>query len=336
MPRKAKEKEVNENILNEKEEPKSSAVKVTKKSSSKVAKKDTSTSTKKVKKTVNKDDVKKEVTNTSKSKKSNDTKAKKDTKASEAKKTTKTSTSKKTAKTSDTKKPTKTSSAKKTTKKSTSSEEKPKKVTKSTVKKSTKKIINDENSEVSPISLEYYDLPYKYNKTVVKLLAQNPNTLFVYWEISDDDRKHFIDKYGDNFFYITKPVLVIHNLTDKYSYEIDINDFANSWYIHVNDSNSQYIVELGRRPIEHTEKITEDYLYITSSNLIEAPNDHVLFFKENDEIYFKNIHTNEYTKKVIKPFLKNIYGIYEKLNLSKEINHFDFKNPSSQNPTSNV
>ena len=55
-----------------------------------------------------------------------------------------------------------------------------------------------------------------------------------------------------------------------------------------------------------------------------------------DEIYFKNIHTNKYTKRVIKPFLKHIYGIYENLNLTEEINSFDFKNPSSQNPSSSV
>ena len=36
--------------------------------------------------------------------------------------------------------------------------------------------------------VEYYDLPYRYNQTVVKVLAQTPNTLFVYWDISDDDR----------------------------------------------------------------------------------------------------------------------------------------------------
>lgn len=187
-----------------------------------------------------------------------------------------------------------------------------------------------------PVSLEYYDLPYRYNKTVVKALAQNPTTLFVYWEISDEDRQNFINQYGEDFFYITKPVLTIHNLTDKYSYEIDINDFANNWYIHVNDAKCQYVIELGRKPICYTEKVPTDYISITSSNVIESPNDHVLFFDNTTEIYFKNIHTNQYTKRVIKPFLKHVYGIYKNFNLSEDINSFDFKNPSSQNPTSNV
>ena len=51
------------------------------------------------------------------------------------------------------------------------------------------------NSEV-----EYYDLPYRYNETTVKILAQTPTTLFIYWDISDMDRASYIQKYGEDFF----------------------------------------------------------------------------------------------------------------------------------------
>ena len=193
--------------------------------------------------------------------------------------------------------------------------------------------------EELPFVLEYYDLPYKYNKTVIKALAQNPNTLFVYWEISDEDVQNIKDKFGEDIFYTTKPVLIIHNLTDKYSFEIDINDFANNWYIHVNDTKCQYVIELGRRPKEgEVNHFPDNYLYVTSSNMIESPNDHVLFYDSEQfrQVRFKNIHTNKYTTRVIKPFLKNMYELYRSLHLDKENVSFDFKNPSSQNPTSNV
>lgn len=195
------------------------------------------------------------------------------------------------------------------------------------------------NKDELPFVLEYYDLPYKYNKTIIKALAQNPNTLFVYWEISDEDVQSIKDKYGENFFYVTKPVLIIHNLTNKYSFEVDINDFANNWYIHVNDTKCQYVVELGRRPKDgEINNLPDNYLYVTSSNMIESPNDHVLFYDSEAyrKVKFKNIHTNKYTTKVIKPFLKNIYELYKSLHLDKENISFDFKNPSSQNPTSTV
>ena len=230
---------------------------------------------------------------------------------------------------------------KKTNSKSKTSTQKNKKTTslKNTKTSSkTKKVIQKDNDKNKKAILEYYDLPYRYNKTVVKALAQNPNTLFVYWEISDEDRNNFIKKYGEDFFNITKPVLIVHNITDKYSFEIEIDDFANNWYIHVNDTKCQYVIELGRRPKELSYKVREDYLYITSSNMIESPNDHVLFFKDTDKVYFKNIHTNKYTTKVIRPFLlNNIKNIYKEFNISdkENLNRFDFSNPSSQNPTSN-
>ena len=221
--------------------------------------------------------------------------------------------------------------------KSTSLTTKPRNKSKKVNKVKDEKLSNLTNNADKTVVLEYYDLPYKYNKTVVKALAQNPNTLFVYWEISDEDRNDFIKKYGKDFFNITRPVLIVHNITDKYSFEINIDDFANNWYIHVNDSKCQYSIELGRRFKESNDIVNEDYLYITSSNMIESPNDHVLFFKDTNEVYFKNIHTNKYTTKVLRPFiLNNIKSIYKKLKLSEQenLNRFDFNNPSSQNPTS--
>ena len=177
------------------------------------------------------------------------------------------------------------------------------KSTKTTVKKSEKKLINNSTNVV-----EYYDLPQKYNQTVVKVLAQTPKTLFVYWEISDDDIEKFKNDYGENFFETTKPVLIIHNNTLNYSFEVDINDFANSWYLHVNDSNSDYRIELGRRPLQINENIQSDYIYITSSNEIESPNDHILFNNSQKMVYFRNVKTNVETSKPLTSlsFIRNM------------------------------
>lgn len=189
-----------------------------------------------------------------------------------------------------------------------------------------------------PTVIEYYDLPYRYNKTIIKVLAQTPTTLFVYWDISDEDKQNFIKEYGEYFFYDTKPVLLIHNTTLNYSYEIDINDYANSWYIHVTDSNCNYEIKLGRRPINNYSKIN-DYLEITSSNNIVSPNDHILFENLTNNIYFRNLKTNNTTKKDISLsfFTKigkmyNVQDFYENL-YKDEVFNFDkinFKNlPSS-------
>ena len=159
-------------------------------------------------------------------------------------------------------------------------------------------------------TIEYYDLPYRYNETVVKVLAQTPNILFIYWDISDNDKQNFINTYGEFFFNDTKPVLVIHNDTMHYSFEIDINDYANSWYLEVNDSNCDYRVELGRRPINEYAKI-DNYLYVASSNEIGSPNDHILFDSLNNNVYFKNVKTNSiYSKDISLWLLKRIGKLY--------------------------
>lgn len=225
----------------------------------------------------------------------------------------------------------------------------------STTKKSTKTTIKPTVEVV-----EYYDLPYRYNETVVKILYQTPDTLFVYWDISDKDRENYIKEYGENFFNVTRPVLIIHNDTMNYSFEVPINDFANSWYLHVNDSKCNYRIELGRRQNykETTEIIQEnvhnnDYIYISTSNEIESPNNHVLFStNENNTIKFRNIkNNNECTVSlydvvnklpgmknskdipyISKQLLKNMYSsIYQ----NEDLTFIDkISNPSSGNPSS--
>ena len=168
-------------------------------------------------------------------------KAKENEELKEKKNVTKTNST--TAKKTTTKKSTKNT-------KSTTSKKATSKSKKTTTKKATKTSSSTKKKTTTKSTIiEYYDLPQRYNQTVVKVLAQTPKTLFIYWEISDDDIAKYKKQYGENFFETTKPILIIHNDTLNYSFEVEINDFANSWYLHINDSKSDYRIELGRRPI---------------------------------------------------------------------------------------
>ena len=206
---------------------------------------------------------------------------------------------------------------------------------KTTTGKSTSKK-KKETVKIEPV--EYYDLPYRYNQTVVKVLAQTPTTLFIYWDISDEDRKRFEEQYGENFFESTKPILVVHNDTLGYSFEVEINDFANSWYLHIADSKCDYRIELGRRPIQKTEKLNQDYIYITTSNEIESPNNKILFDRNQKMVYFRNVKTGNQTGKSINTmsFIRNMGKIYDIYDLYKVIYQneniegiYDSSNPSS-------
>ena len=205
--------------------------------------------------------------------------------------------------------------------------------------------------------LEYYDLPYRYDETVVRILAQTPRRLFVYWDISDSDRQRYISTFGESFFNDTYPILLLYNEDKKYIKEIVVNDFANSWYIDIDNPKTKYSVQLGRkfknRPqIINIAKMEEskielqnDYLPMVNSNKIEAPNDRVLFDKFASLIKFRNVKTGQETVKDLTTFTEKIskaYDISSFKQVFREINkneaisddRFDFDNPTSGNPTS--
>ena len=245
-------------------------------------------------------------------------KKEKKTTTTNKKTTTKTTTSKSKAAKTSTKKAstsTKTTNTKSTKSTKSTKTDKSTKTTSSTRtaknKKDTKTTKTAKSTKSKKVEiLEYYDLPNNYNITTVKILAQTPTTLFVYWDISEEDKENYIKNYGEFFFNDTKPVLIVHNDTMNYSFEVDINDFANSWYLHVNDSNCDYRVELGRRPINNYSKI-DDYLYVSESNNLESPNDHILFDSLTNNVYFRNVKTNATTKKDISvSFLTRLGKIY--------------------------
>lgn len=321
MPRKAKEEiiEISKEVT-EKKTPVKKAAKTTKKES---AKKTTATSSKTAKtekiakteskttakKTANKE-VEETIKKTTRRAKSVETEEKE--KSETAKKTArKTSTAESKATTTKPKTSTKAATKKASTTRKT-------KKTKADLEKTAADVENDlalenaENEAKEKVSVvEYYDLPYRYNQTVVKILAQTPNILFVYWDISDNDRNNFVSQYGEDFFNNTVPVLLVINKTMNYSYEVQINDFANSWYLHVNDANCEYQVELGRRNKENHQNYYSNYYYVTTSNNLDMPNDHILLDNIPHNVLFKNVKTQELVEKPIanieflKEFAKN-------------------------------
>ena len=266
---------------------------------------------------------------------------KKTTKKAVAKKSTSTTKNATTTKkkTEATKKTTakKTTVEKKTTVKSATKKATTKK-TESSVKKNTtrkKNVSTKSKKDTQKFQAEYYDLPFMYNKTVVKVLAQTPKMLFIYWETSEEDRDIFKKLYGENFFNHTKPVLVVYNDTMNYSFEVEVDDFANSWYLHIENANCEYHVELGRKPIQNINRQNQPiyipyYVYVTSSNEMTSPNNTILFDPNIKTITFRNIKTGEVIKKDINQFkfITNV-GIFNVKELYKYLfpnENFEFEN----------
>ena len=226
--------------------------------------------------------------------------------------------------------------------------EKAEKKENSVAKKSEKKV----EPISTPYMLEYYDLPYRYNETVVKILAQTPKRLFVYWDISDNDRQKYLLAFGERFFEETYPVLLVHNEDMDYTFEVPINDFANSWYLDINDAKSKYTIQLGRKFREKPEMVNimastgtesvvlhNDYVPIITSNILEVPNDHILFENLQSKVLYRNVKTGtdsyveidnlEFSKRMGKIY--SIYDVYKEI-YKNEIDSetlSDLLNPSS-------
>lgn len=184
--------------------------------------------------------------------------------------------------------------------------------------------------------VEYYDLPNLYNQTIVKILAQTPTVLFVYWDISNEDKKEFVNKYGENFFNETTPYLRVTNITKNYSFDTEINDYANSWYINISDSDCKYDVVLFRKAKKNDAQ--NQNICIASSNNLQFPNDHILFDSLGKNVFFKNVKTDEVEVKNTAnlSFMNNVGKIYNIYDLYKEIykseltdNKLDMNLPSS-------
>lgn len=122
-----------------------------------------------------------------------------------------------------------------------------------------------------------FHLPANYNINSICLLARDPHWLFAYWELSDEKKKEFIEEFGSELWERSIPVLKVTNVSKNTSFYIRINEFSNNWYINVADTNSLYVVEIGRKVSEHF------FINLAGSNYVATPSDSI---STNTNAYF--------------------------------------------------
>lgn len=124
-----------------------------------------------------------------------------------------------------------------------------------------------------------YSLPPQYDDARIVLLARDPHWLYAYWDLSDDRKDQLIQDIGNELWQNSTPVLKINNLTKNNSFYVRINDFSNSWYIHVEDSNCLYTAEIGRKIQDRF------FLNIADSNCAVTPSNNAA---DNSNVSFVN------------------------------------------------
>lgn len=152
------------------------------------------------------------------------------------------------------------------------------------------------------------------DKSYIILLIKNEHTLFCYYNVGTTTIKEFEEKYGENSWGDSKPIIKLYFIENGISREketIYIDPLANNWYINIEEDDKDVYVELGRL------LQSNEYIQILVSGSITTPRAHV---SEDSNLYFVNINEhnsiigNNATSQEDNPFpflekknLKNIF-----------------------------
>lgn len=120
---------------------------------------------------------------------------------------------------------------------------------------------------------ETRELPPGYGDTKILAMTRDPYWAFVYWEINHEKRREL----GMLQQHQLRMVLRVHDVSGidfngnnaNKSFDIDVNDYTNNWYIQVPEPNRSYCVDLG----VFDEK--GNFILIARSNIFSTPRDTV-------------------------------------------------------------
>jgi len=87
------------------------------------------------------------------------------------------------------------------------------------------------------------DLPFSYGETKLVLLVRDPYWAYSYWDFSRETWNELQARFaGDSSL---KPMMRIHDLEAKRSYDLLISLEAKNWYLHLGMPDHRYVAELG-------------------------------------------------------------------------------------------
>lgn len=118
------------------------------------------------------------------------------------------------------------------------------------------------------------ELPTVYDQDKIILQVRDPRWLHAYWEIKEQTIGGLKNKLGDEF-YRAKKVLRVYDVTNiifngsnaNRFFDIQINDFANSWYVDTAGPGRSWCVDLGLMLTDGR------FITILRSNVVQTPLD---------------------------------------------------------------
>jgi hypothetical protein len=118
------------------------------------------------------------------------------------------------------------------------------------------------------------ELPSSYDQDKIILQVRDPRWLHTYWELKDRTVQSLKNKLGDDF-YRAKKVLRVYDVTNimfngsnaNRFFDIQVNDFANSWYVDTAGPGRAWCVDLGLMLPDGR------FITILRSNVVQTPLD---------------------------------------------------------------
>lgn len=118
------------------------------------------------------------------------------------------------------------------------------------------------------------ELPFAYGQDKMVLLVRDPWWLFTFWEVRHETVEKLKNELKDDF-YKAKRLLRVYDVTNiifngnnaNRFFDIEINEFASSWYIDTSGPGRSWCVDLGLR-LPNGKFIT-----ILRSNVVQTPLD---------------------------------------------------------------
>ena len=118
------------------------------------------------------------------------------------------------------------------------------------------------------------ELPSSYDQDKIVLQVRDPRWLHTYWELRGQTIQELKNKLGDDF-YRAKKVLRVYDVTNvifdgsnaNRFFDIQINDFANSWYVDTAGPGRAWCLDLGLMLPDGR------FITILRSNVVQTPLD---------------------------------------------------------------
>lgn len=123
-------------------------------------------------------------------------------------------------------------------------------------------------------------------KATLVLMVQNATRVFCYFNTSPMVVKEFEDRYGENSWKNSKPVLKVYFVEDGIAKEkktIFIDAFANNWYIDLDKDDVDVFLKLGRMLPNNS------FEAFAVSNTVTTPREHE---SGDSSVYFVDVSQN--------------------------------------------